>query len=192
MSKLILSFCFILGCNLGEPKFTNHMQYSHSPLRTIPVAIDKNFSPLEKDQLLLSLIDWNVSLNGQIKLLPYSFEFDMSKSDIDYIYAANGFLLLKVSALGPVAKNLESDISAMTDGIGGHIAYFIAEKINLDQLRYKADHELAHLLGAVHTNYGLMRREYGNYSYICIDYNAIKQVANYNKLDINQMNWCSL
>ena len=188
MKHLLLALC-LTACTV-EPKFVIHPPTSYSPKRVIPVAIDTTFTEQEKEQLLLSLTDWNLALNNEMVLKVYTDHFDMAQSDIDYIYSTNGFMMLKIDALGPVARNLAPNIVAMTENIGGHIIYFIAEKIRIPQVRYRAGHEIAHILGAEHTNYGFMKREYDPLSYACIDFNTISQVARFNGLDVQRLNWC--
>lgn len=172
--------------------YTTHPP-SHTCRRIIPVAIDNNFSQNEKDQLFLAINDWNESLNRQMRLTLYTDRFNMEDSTISYILNANGIMLMDVPKLGSVMQNLDDNLIAITDHIGnGHKIWFVKEKATSDRIRYIALHEIAHILGASHTNSGLMKREYDRLSYSCIDWGTISQVAEFNHLDAYNMNWCNI
>lgn len=198
MRTYILTALFaslILNCG-GDPSFTytSHTPYSSAPKRVIPIAIDVSFSQAEQKELTTAINAWNAALNGKIKLAIYSTTFDMEEATLSYIYNANGWFLLKVSRFGNVMWNVDTDgkTIAMTDHIGseGHIIYFLKERATVDRLKNIALHELAHLLGAQHTSSGLMHHEYDTLQFACIDKGTAQQIANYNGLDVNGMNWC--
>lgn len=188
---MVAAVGLVMNCAAYSPTFVIHPPTQEQPKRIIPVAIDKNFTPQEKQELELALNDWNFALNGQMLLKIYTDKFDMEDSTISYIYNANGVMLLKVSKVGTVMFNLDENTIAITSHIGtGHEIFFIKEKANVERLRYVCDHELGHLLGASHSNIGLMQLEYNRFEYGCIDYNAVSQVAEYNNLNSEHMNWC--
>lgn len=87
--------------------------------------------------------------------------------------------------------HMEEGTVAISSHIGtGHEIYFLEEKVGIDRIRQVALHEIGHILGAHHTDGGLMIHQYNKYSYDCVDQNTATQVAAYRGLNINKMNWC--
>jgi predicted Zn-dependent protease len=171
--------------------YVRHPASSAAPKRVIPVAIDINFSPEQKQQLQAAISEWNYSLNGQMRLDIYVDHFNMETDTISYIYNARGFMILLVSRYGSVMFNLSDENRAISTGVGnGHEIYFLKEKVALDRIKPVAMHEIGHILGAYHRPTGLMRHEDDPVAHSCIDYETIKQVAEYNGLDAETMNWC--
>jgi predicted Zn-dependent protease len=181
---------FIISC-APSPTFVINPPTTEEPKRVVPVAIDVSFTQAEKQELYKAIEDWNFALNGQMTLKVYTQNFDMEDTTIEYIYNANGVMLLKVSKVGSPMLSIDENTLAITSHIGvGHEIYFIKDRANVERLRLIADHEIAHVLGAHHSNNGLMQPEFNRYQYSCIDYNAISQVAEYQHLNIERMNWC--
>lgn len=186
-----LAICLVcMGCDLPIT-YTTHLATSQHPKRIVPLAVDVNFTPEEHQQLQLALDTWNMALNNEMRLDVVDDHFNMDVSEIQDIYKSNGVMLLKVSALGPVMKNADVGAVAQTSHIGvdGHEIYFIQEKTQY-RLFEVALHEIGHSLGAYHRSTGLMKTTFDPMSYRCIDYQTIEQVADYNHLNLEAMNWC--
>lgn len=181
----------VMGCgSIPQPHYTTHASTQQKPSRTIPVAIDIQFPLAQQRELIAAINEWNVALNGQMVLTVYTDRFNMEDKSISYIYNSKGVMLLSVSHLGNPMLHLDVNTIAITSHIGtGHEIYFLKEKMENHSVRKVALHEIGHFLGA-HHKAGLMQLEYNEENYNCIDYDAVSQVANYNELNINQMNWC--
>lgn len=158
------------------------------PKRIIPIAIDKNFTQEEQSELWSAIYDWNIALNGQMKLEIHTTVFDMEDSTISYIYNADGILMLKVSKTGSVMQHFDSSTIAVASQ-NQHSIFFIKERLRPMFLKGAAEHEIAHMIGSKHSNHGLMKPEYDG-SIQCIDKETAIQVADYNGLVLERMNWC--
>jgi len=182
----------VMSCEATvAPHYTAHTVVIPQASRIIPVAIDIQFSPAEQRQLEQALQEWNKSFNGQMQFSVYTNHFNMEDSTISYIYNAGGLMLLSVSKLGNVMMNLDDGTVAITSHVGtGHEIYFLKEKVGLDRMKKVALHELGHALGAYHTPTGLMQHVYNAEAYSCIDYTTVQQVAQYQHLNAETMNWC--
>lgn len=192
MKHLLCYLALIAGCgSLDATKhYTAHPTQIQQQVKSIPVAIDISFSPQEQAHLIAAVDEWNSALNGQMRLTIYTIQFDMEENTISYIYNSGGMMLLKVSSVGNVMYHMEPNTVAMASHIGtGHEIYFLKEKIE-NRLYRVALHEIAHILGAYHTQSGLMQHAYDAQAYSCIDYDTVQQVATYHDLDVNKMNWC--
>lgn len=187
----ILAALISFGC--AGPQITYHLdhKYSQTHKREVPVVIDKNFPLEERHQLEGAIVDWNVALNGQMVLNLISSDFDMEEKTISYIYHDDGVMLFSVPKVGSVTYSLDDNVIAITDR-PSHVIYFIKEKATIERIRNVALHELGHFLGAKHTKVGLMQPEYNKLSYSCIDYSTISQVAQFNYLNVDSMNWCEI
>lgn len=197
MSRITNRLCIValsalMGCtSIPQPHYTTHTPSQQISTRIIPVAIDIRFSVDQQKELKKAIDEWNVVLNNQMRLDVYTDRFDMEDRTISYIYNAKGVMLLSVSHLGNPMLHLDVNTIAITSHIGtGHEIYFLKEKMENHSIRKVALHEIGHFLGSYHRHTGLMQLEYNEEAYSCVDYDAAVQVANYNELNINQMNWC--
>lgn len=194
ISKWFLWSFLLMGCNeaMFPPHYTTHPSISQVPLRIVPLALDIRFSHEEHQQLHKAIDEWNMALNNEMRLDVYTDAFDMADEDIKFIYDHHGAMLLSVPKSASPVKFLNSDVRAAAYGIGldCNTIYFIQEKVDAARIHNIALHELGHLLGAEHTHYGLMLFRDDPVQHQCIDYSAIEQVATYNHLNIQALNWC--
>lgn len=175
-----------------SPHYTTHPSTAQIPLRVVPLALDIRF-PLDQRQELHKAIDeWNVALNSEMRLDIYTDAFDMADDEIKFIYDHQGAMLLSVPKSASPVKHLRDDLRAAAYGIGidCNTIYFIQEKITAARMHNVALHELGHLLGAEHTHSGLMLLQDDPVQHQCIDFSAIEQVATYNHLNLQALNWC--
>ena len=180
----------------------------------IPIVIDSKFSSGEALAIKQAAREWNIVLNGQIKL-----EFGEHLADgVDkkqHLYPdtfnsfADGQKLqgsYENTNLGWVIYHLDSndsnlgsfgDISsgtlAFVKGIDEHYVVVAADRMVGRSLKDVMMHEMAHLLGAEHIKIGSL--EYPYYSAKqsdCIDKITVAQVAEVRKLDMKTLSYCLL
>lgn len=192
MMRWCLFLVVLMACGAPTFTYTTHVSYQVSPARYIPIAIDNAFTHEEVGKLKEAIEEWNRSLNGQMVLSVYTTDFNMQDNILYYITNARGILMLKVSRYGSVMFNLENENVAITSGIGmdAREIYFLREKTHIETIKSVALHELGHALGATHRSFGLMKHENDPAAHSCIDWETVKQVAEYNHLNPNTMNWC--
>lgn len=190
---------------------TNHLgmyQYTHVPsnnrTQIMSVYIDKDFGEADKVEIAKALEQWNFALNGNAKFLIASQDFDMSEDSVlRDVQIGKAFLILKVNSNNPIVDAADSvvrqykpqatgkDLSwGFTTSIGDHKVYLVRDRMNNGDIFYITMHELGHALGAEHTTDGLMYRLYSQDKFQCVDWLAIKQVAEYHGWDLGSINYC--
>lgn len=176
------------GCSSAQ--YVQQSYYIESN-KLISVYIDSNFSEEEAKEIEMSMILWNNALNKQMLLFIASKNFIISTHNINEAEENNSFIILKInSVIANDKKDIDSSILAYTNRVGGNIVYIIRDRMAEEDIHYIMLHEFGHLLGATHVKKGLMYKYYSPASYSCIDYDTAKQVANYEKLNINNMKYC--
>jgi hypothetical protein len=194
----IFSLCF-LSCSPWHTSFS----YIRSPAphqeiaqRQIPIWIDKNFGDADQISLQTAIDQWNYALNGYIVLQVASTGFDMETYPMLEARAGRGWLFLKINSDNAiVAFHDRPHVTtlAVVDNIGGNTLYLIRDRVQNDQVTGLAMHEMGHLLGARHVEGDdLMTPIYNSDDYRCIDYLTIKQVATFQHLPLENLNYCVL
>ena len=79
---------------------------------------------------------------------------------------------------------------AFTDAVGGYKIYLVRDRDGNDDIKYLMLHEIGHLLGASHTETGLMSPMMDKQQFACIDYSTIVQVSLYQHLPVDDLNYC--
>lgn len=185
---LILTL-LICSCANQEIIWVAHSPPSAPSIRKRIVFIDKDFTPTEQKEIVRAINEWNWALNKEMSLDIVDLQFNMETDKIQKCMAENGIMILRVSSYGSVMHLVDDgDLAGKTDAIGGHVAYLLSDRVNDKTINVIIKHELGHLLGAEHTAHGLMRSNYR--PNLCIDRETIEQVANYNGLDVNKLNYC--
>lgn len=175
-------------------EYTNKQSYAHAPIRTIPVWIDSSFGDADQISLDAAISSWNYALNGYIKFAVITNYYHIPANPHEGSANSDGLLIMKINAANPPVPIPEhpARVWAFCDDIGGHRIFVIRNRMENDQVGGVILHELGHILGARHV-YGddhLMFRYYSENGNACIDYNAIQQVANYNHIPIDNLNYC--
>jgi predicted Zn-dependent protease len=153
------------------------------------VMIDRDFNKEEQSEILKVIQEWNWALNGTMKLEVVSTSFDMRPDEIERCLRENGIMILRVMSYGDVMRYVtDGDVAGKVEKIGGNIAYLLEDKLTLDKVNVIAKHEIGHLLGSEHTLHGLMQERYQ--PGLCVDKNAVEQVAQFNGLELSKMNYC--
>ena len=153
--------------------------------------IDKNFPLTEQKEIERAIAEWNTALNQGLAMQVASVKFDMEWSEIERCLSENGIMILSVPSYGDVMRYVDDgNIGAKTDKIGGNVIYLLNDRVNKDNIFAFTLHEMGHVLGAEHTEHGLMYPRYRSNKTYCVDKEAVEQVARYNGLDINKLNYC--
>lgn len=181
MKYLLLTFLLLASCVKQESIkiYTNDNFHLD-----IPAHIDSDFTEKDKSEIILAINEWNRALNGLIviNVIDVNFTMDNDKIINDY---KNRFIFLKVSK-----KNWDNtDKYGFVDKIGGNIIHIVDDNILPVFLYGITLHEIGHLLGAEHTDSGLMYK-YFNIKNTCIDFKTIKQVSEYYKIPLSKLKPC--
>jgi hypothetical protein len=162
--------------------------------RLVSLYIDQDFSGLERRQIVSSIRQWNIALNGLVQfrvvLLP-----DDSSATLRQVKRSGGWIVAKVDSRHPIAQRGEgAQALAVTvgdqGGTRGGFVFVIGDRIGGRDLTSVVMHELGHVLGAGHSRGGLMAPVYTSATSHCIDHEAAMMVASAQRLPANQFNWC--
>lgn len=189
--KYLIIFAVLLCACAPQTTWVFNEPYSNigRGTKTRIVMIDKMFSKEEQQQILRAIDEWNVALNKTIDLKVVDVDFDMEVGKLTRIMNEDGIVILSVSPYGDVMKFVDDgNIGGKVDKIGGNVVYLLQGRATLDKINVITKHELGHALGAEHTEHGLMRGRYAPNP--CIDKGAVEQVATFNGLNVNKMNYC--
>src|SRR5579859_118554 len=183
---LVLTF-FLLNCSTTYWQYhlTGETRVIHPT--NIPVWIDSRFSEKETEDIKNALNEWNLALNGQIKIIDQHSGEGMDGKKRLYLNSFDGLeegkkleKQFEESGLGWVifatkhdAKEFEEipdDALAYVDGIDQHKMVIIQDRLGGRAIKDITMHEIGHLLGAFHVNTpSLMYPSYGNRQFDCIE-----------------------
>jgi hypothetical protein len=160
--------------------------------RTVPLFVDADFAPYERDRIVSAMRQWNYALNGfvqfQARLLPQ----DPTPAMLAQIRRSGGWVVARVDSRHPIAHQGEGlHALAVTTGNRGGFVYVISDRIGNRDLAGVVMHEFGHVLGAGHDGHGLMAPVYNAAMGRCIDHDAVALVADAQHLPVNQLNWCA-
>lgn len=203
--KRLLSLIFVIvavvilapACGSRSYQYTRTQTYAREPVKVISIWIDNSFG--EADQIAFSDVvsAWNYSLNGYIKLVIVDDHYVIPEktlvAETNQNYN-NSWLIMKINADHPPIPIPKSTSIVMAYGnkIGGNVVYVIRRRVANSEMFGLILHELSHLLGCHHVKNddSLMYKYYGDERNECIDFDTIVQVAAYNHLDVNKLNYC--
>lgn len=186
-----------LSCAARGPQpfhYTHTMGSVHNPVRVIPIWVDGTFGDMDKLAIDDSVNQWNYALNGYVRLEVKTYTFNMGQGDILDALRDGGWLILKITSAHPKVLELDGPASRRTlawaDSIGGYRIFVIRDRVPNDWMAGVMLHEMGHLLGAIHDNVYLMQPMFNWAEYRCVDYQALKLVAEYQHLDVENLNYC--
>jgi len=186
--KVFLFLMLMMSCSLSTPTWIIHTP-PQKTIKYIPIVVDEVFSSKEQHEIQIAVEEWNVALNGNIKLEVVNWTFDMEPDLLSKMMKI-GIVILSVSPDGSVMRSVDDgNLGAKVDEIGGHVIYLLKGRATLPRIKLVTEHELGHVLGAEHQEGTLMDPVYKRVS-SCIDHETIKQIAKYNNLNPDTMNWC--
>jgi hypothetical protein len=207
LALLTILVCLVLytpGCGSNLYSYSNvsgpDKNYQH--YKEIPVYIDKNFEEAELEAILRATSEWNYVLNGHIKLVIKSTDINIKEARVRGLIAQirttdEGYMILKLNHNDPLLDDIieeDDGTLAFVNNLGnrGHVMVVIADRIGGKDLRSIVLHEYGHLLGAMHVMARSLMFPYynGRSSYRCVDKITMLQVANYQQLDPDHLNYC--
>lgn len=177
------------------PRYTHKEPYT-GQAKIIQVYIDKNFDSKDDKGFAEVLADWNYVLNGYIKFEIATTSSDFTPDIIKKISYGHGMGILKVDRR---CKFIPPTICSTchTAAFTWRNNIFMVRDVlyeDGDDIRDLLRHEIGHYFGAGHiSGKSVMSPIYDDDTrehYKCIDIFTIKEVAKYNKLDENKLNYC--
>jgi hypothetical protein len=190
--------CLVHESAEQQPCISRAIQYTSAPVpaepgRVVPVHIDRTFSIYERAKILRAVNEWNVALNGQVRL-------EVSPTMLDatpYLAAGarrpEGWIVARIDSRSPImASSAMSRALAVTVGTRRAIVYVVADRLGSRDLGAIMMHEFGHAFGVGHDSGSqLMHPYYVGDKQRCIDKGAVRAVAAAQNLDLSQLNWCA-
>lgn len=195
---IILAVCLAFGCSghMGEFHYVNSGGYTPVPLKVISIYMDKNFGDADKVAIDDAIMQWNYALNGYIVLKVVDYKFDMQPSIIKRCELGSCWMILKTDSLNPMVATLDkprggkSYTLAWANSIGGNRMTMIRDRMRNEWVTGIALHEMGHLLGAEHDDVYLMQPMFNWEQARCVDYEALRRVADYQHIPMGSLNYC--
>ena len=191
------SSCLVSDQSESQPCLSGAIQYTSAPAeaeprRVVPVHIDRTFNMYERAKIMRAVNEWNVALNGQVRLTVSTDKFDSTP----YLAAGSrrpeGWIVAKIDSRSPVmADKSMSRALAVTVGTRKAIVYVVADRLGSRDLGGIMMHEFGHALGVGHdASSQLMHPYYTGDKQRCIDKGTVRAVAAAQGLAADRMNWC--
>ena len=174
---------FIVGCEGFNDPYKN---YRYTSCETCPqkkiiaIHIDPRFHPEDQKIIRQYLSEFEYVVSNYYKFLI-----------VDTIEGSNKHIVYDSSITR--RDDNENIINLGNATIGGqritlspYAVYYYDNGVKLGVVLL---HELGHSFGCEHQDMSLMAASY-NFEYTCVDKNTAIQIANYNGLDIDKLNYC--
>jgi hypothetical protein len=193
---LLLGSVLLMAC---QPSFALEYQYTTvspdaaTPRRVIPIWMDGDFGTADQVAIRDAVSAWNHALNGYVVLQVVDNNFRMEPSKIVLQVRQGGWLFLKIKEDNPIIPAppvVGEKVVGFTNMVGGSHLYIIRERLYNEDVFGIALHEMGHLLGASHRGDKLMHPQYTRVRYQCVDKETMQQVAEYQHLDAEHLNYC--
>ena len=151
------------------------------------VYLDLYFTDKERGEIWRAMDRWNLVLNGYVRLEDGgSFIMEMEK--IKEAEMGWAYIVMKLDKDSNLISNEYGKRTlGFTDAIGGRYMYLVMEYIGEGDIYGVVLHEFGHLMGARHTDLGLMRANYMLGKAACVDSGVVEQIVGY---DWRRMNYC--
>jgi hypothetical protein len=170
-------------------RYTDKPSAAAAAGRPIPVYVDGDFGPVEREHIDLALRQWNHVLNGFVQLRAQLLSPDESERSLARL-RRSGWIVAKVDSRHPLARD-RSALAVTVGNRSGGFVYVIADRFSSRDLTAVLLHEIGHVLGAGHDPYGhLMAPVYDRANGHCIDRGAVAMVAQAQRLPFDRLNWC--
>lgn len=195
---LLLTLCsFVFACQPSTAyTYTLYDQSGHA-VKIVPIYLDAKWNDDEVVAIEVAINDWNVALNGQMRLEIKDEHYTIGTTD-------PGLMIIKSSEKDKRANEADVLIAlGWFDRGGGRRIYMVRDRLinrgkevetpwEMSDVSGVARHELGHALGARHIEYayGLMAPRYEREEYQCIDILAAEAVARAQAILSADMKWC--
>lgn len=179
---------------LGVYSYTHKEKFNGSPVREIPIWVDKNFGEADKVAIDDAVNMWNFALNGYVVLKVVDTQFDMEVPKITEQVSKGGWLFMKIESTNkmvPDSKTKGFWTLGFVERIGGNHMYLIRDRLSNEAVFGVTLHEIGHLMGSPHVGQRLMYPHYSRARFQCVDYATIVKVAEYFNLPLAGLNYCT-
>jgi len=192
----MIMFLGCISCLGYTPKPFHYIRnggYSSLALKEIPVYIDKDFGEMDRVSIDDAVRQWNFAMNGYVRLEVQSEPFDMQIDIIRKCLSGGCWMLMKVDSNNPMVSGIDvipGSTLAWANDLGGNRIFFVRDRMKNEWVTGIALHEMGHLLGAAHDDVYLMQPHYHWQDYRCVDYQALKRVAEARHIPLDKLNYC--
>ncbi len=183
--KLLIFILLLLGCANNSTYIQTKLSSSSTEIN---VYVDKDFDPIDDEQILEGITQWNYVLNDFIYLNIVDWNYDAWHEKQIEKPMGDGFYVVKIFSDGKISS--PDAYLAFADDIGGQIIYIVLDRVKPETIQFLILHEIGHLLGAKHQGFFLMHPFYNQNRYKCIDEGVVRQVGTYLNLDWTMLKWC--
>lgn len=169
------------------------------PVKIYHVWVDKQFGEMDRIAIDNSVRQWNYALNGYVKIVVDSYVFDMESDVLSRVMRGEGWVILKIRSDNPLVAGVDRPAKpgeqqyytlAWVNEIGGNRMWVVRNRIDNSWMQGVMLHEMGHLLGSGHDNVYLMQPHFNWEDYRCVDYQALKRVAEYQVIPLGRLNYC--
>lgn len=177
---------------LGRYEYTRQGLRAVTPIRTIPIWIDRDFGEADKLAIDDAINAWNYAMNGYVKLVVVDTQFDMEIPKIVEQVKEGGWLFMKVTSDNSLVPSNDKGYKTIgfTEMVGGHHLYLVRDRLQNDDVFGVTLHEIGHLMGSEHVGDRLMYPHYSRARFRCIDYVTVQSVANAWDVPVERLNYC--
>lgn len=209
MKKSFLAFiclCFLsILCSCSILPHSSQFQYVKSTHAAVDppgiiqkIWIDNSFGDADAVEIQAGLDRWTFALNGYMTF--ETQEFDVVNSSLEpyqECFEGKAWCFIKINhtsnmLIGRDHPEAGTHVLAFCDRIGGHLLYYVRDRVDNNQMKGLTMHEIGHLLGAHHIDEDsdLMAPMFTIQNTQCIDQHTLEQVAVWNHFPIDNMNYC--
>lgn len=199
---LIALIIFCSGCSTGLYNYKDVTKESNiQTFKQVPIYVDTKFTVQQKQVIFNVINEWNHVLNNQMRMEVLDWKFDLNtdagknvKKDIEL--TDEGIIILSVKSTDPILGKYENDggqTLAFVDHLGNkaHHVFVLNDRIGKRNFHKIMLHEFGHTLGAMHVSASSLMFPYIGYMQRdCVDKITAAQVASYNNLNLQYMNYC--
>lgn len=187
---------WVIGCGPQYWSYHQGIIPTHIMVNRIPVWVDNSFSVIQRDQIDQAIAEWNMVFNGQIVLQtnPSINRLEALHKLVEAERVGIGWVIISSNEEMLMAEGIieEGDgILAFVYHLGGHLITVVRDRVGSRDFKIIMMHEMGHLFGANHVNtISLMAPRYGSDQVDCIDKITVAQVAKFNRLSFDTLNYC--
>ena len=179
-------------CAAGAIQYTN-VPPQDVPSRVVPVRIDRAFNLHERAKIFRAVNEWNVVLNGQVRLDLSPEDFDATAYTSLGARRPDGWVVAKADSRHPMIGDTKLNRAlAVTLGTRKALILVVTDRLGSRDLGGIMMHEFGHALGVGHDSSSkLMHPYYTGDKQRCIDKGTVRAVAAKQGLDFERLNWCA-